>query len=464
MELGLTALLAALLAIAAGCAQDDPSSASPPATAAPAAAGEGAGEGEGEEATDLPPRAAVGEGEGEGEGAAQAPQAPGPDLDCAEDGCLLEATRGDELDAAGLQPFLQPGVQIRNGYSIWAVRYRTDGRDSLATVTVPFPVDPPPGGYGVVANNHGTTGVDDLCALTGTVYGVGLAGLFGAQGAIGVATDYPGIGTSGVHPYLVSEVEGRASLDAIRAAMNLARWLDVEVSDRAAAVGLSQGGHATLAAAAEHAAGWASEVDMRAFGLTAPASVFLEHWQAGLAFSGPHMPFHAMLIHAWAEHYGHAGPALWSAPLMDGQGDDDVADVLATACLGYPPGAGIGDRLPDAPDLLFSPGFLAAYQAGAWGEKYALFGNGFAANRVVPFAQSAPIGIWQGDADGTVPKQATDGLVAALRAGGMEIEYTIVPGGGHTDTAFGFVASAERATDESIAWIVGHLYAEEAGP
>jgi hypothetical protein len=35
------------------------------------------------------------------------------------------------------------------------------------------------------------------------------------------ATDYPGLGTPGVHAYLMGESEGRAVLDSVRAARNL---------------------------------------------------------------------------------------------------------------------------------------------------------------------------------------------------------------------------------------------------
>jgi pimeloyl-ACP methyl ester carboxylesterase len=269
-----------------------------------------------------------------------------------------------------------------------------------------------------------------------------------------VASDYPGIGTEGVHPYLVSEVEGRAALDAVRAAQNLARWRGVTVSDRAAVVGLSQGGHATLAAAAEHATGWASEVDVRAFGVTAPASVFLEQWQAGLAFEGPHMRFHALVVYAWADHYEHDGPTPWN-PVVAPQ----IDEIMGSACLFQPEGATLSERLPSSPQALLSAPFLTAYESGRWGDDFAAFGEAFAANRIIAFDQTAPIGIWQGDADDVVPKSATDGLVDELRAGGMEIEYTVVPGGGHGDTAFGFVAQDERATEQSVAWTLKRLYA-----
>ena len=53
----------------------------------------------------------------------------------------------------------------------------------------------------------------------------------------------------------------------------------------------------------------------------------------------------------------------------------------------------------------------------------------------------------------------TDQLVAALRLGGMVIDYQVVPGGTHLTTAFGVLARKDLRTDESIAWLRAHLNA-----
>ena len=36
-----------------------------------------------------------------------------------------------------------------------------------------------------------------------------------------VATDYPGLGTEGIHPYLIGESEARSVLDSVRAAREM---------------------------------------------------------------------------------------------------------------------------------------------------------------------------------------------------------------------------------------------------
>jgi dipeptidyl aminopeptidase/acylaminoacyl peptidase len=78
---------------------------------------------------------------------------------------------------------------------------------------------------------------------------------------------------------------------------------------------------------------------------------------------------------------------------------------------------------------------------------------GFDANRIGPYAQTAPLSIWQGDSDITVLLEDTTELVRALENGGVTVEYHIVLGGEHLTTAFGFGAQNQKATQESIAWV-----------
>ncbi len=58
-----------------------------------------------------------------------------------------------------------------------------------------------------------------------------------------VATDYPGLGTPGPHPYLIGESEGRAVLDSVRAARAIEK---AHAGKRFVVWGHSQGGHAAL--------------------------------------------------------------------------------------------------------------------------------------------------------------------------------------------------------------------------
>lgn len=390
-------------------------------------------------------------GEGEGEGDSDVVIV---DESCAVDGCLRAVSDLGAFDREALTPFVAATVHLDNGYRVFTIEYATDGRSSTATVTLPIDLegDAPDDGFAVVVNAHGTVGLDDACRLSGTVSGSGLAGLFGARGSIGVAPDYVGLGTAGLSPYLDTESEGAAVLDGIRAATNLARLEGVAVNGRSAVVGLSQGGHAVLAAAAMHD-DYAPELDVRAFGATAPANVYEEQWRPGLTFAGPHVAFYAMLAWSWSREAGVADDvdrAIWAVDV-----EDSIDDIMAGTCVWSPTFTNelvLETVLGDEPRAVFSAEFIDAFTSGDWG-RFGFMRDRFAQNRVVPFVQSAPLRIWQGTADTVVLPSMTEALVDDLRAGGVDVEFTVVDGGTHIDTAFGFVAFEERATAESVGWI-----------
>jgi len=375
------------------------------------------------------------------------------DPSCIVDGCLRSVTAVADYDRNTVLSFLEAGLSIDHGYSVFAIRFFTDGAESTATVTLPFGPNaaPPARGWHVVGNNHASVGLADGCALTGSAAGIGLAGLFGARGAIGVAVDYPGLGTPGDHPYLVTRSQATSALDGLRAATQLARQRGLPISGRYAMVGLSQGGHATIGAASMHAQ-YAPELDVRAFGATAPATLWPRPFQQGINVSGPHHVFYAMLLYAWSRHYMWPGPELWSATFA---AQADL--IMSSACLFAPVGVPtLFNLVPQTPAALYHPDLITAFASGVF-TGYPHIAQGFDTNRVRPYVQTAPLRIYQGDADTTVLEPDTREVVDALRGGGVMVDYVVVPGGSHTDVAFGYLAYRERRTDESIAWVRGLL-------
>ena len=109
----------------------------------------------------------------------------------------------------------------------------------------------PKGANKIVAWAHGTAGLADQCAPSAQPnlypdssynnYADTVASYL-TQGWTVTATDYPGLGTPGVHPYLVGDSEGRAVVDSVRAARNL----NMSLSNAWAVAGHSQGGQAAL--------------------------------------------------------------------------------------------------------------------------------------------------------------------------------------------------------------------------
>jgi hypothetical protein len=182
----------------------------------------------------------------------------------------------------------------------WAVLYRSTGRDGSSVPVSGLVLAPEPAssrdGYPVIAWGHGTTGLADACAPSRDGAESGgfepLVELVRA-GFVVTATDYEGLGTRGIHPYLVGVSEGRSILDSIRAAHALP---EARAGQRAAVLGISQGGHAALWAG-ELAAGYAPELDI-----------------AGVVAASPPMDLRA--VQRTVLGRGDAGQAAWLESLM----------------------------------------------------------------------------------------------------------------------------------------------------
>lgn len=117
----------------------------------------------------------------------------------------------------------EPVVGAPNGASAFRILYRSMGLKGEPTAVSVLVVVPggtsPEGGRPIVAWAHPTSGVVQRCAPSLARHkfdGIqGLAKMIG-RGYVVVATDYPGLGTGGTHPYLVGVSEARAVIDSVR--------------------------------------------------------------------------------------------------------------------------------------------------------------------------------------------------------------------------------------------------------
>ena len=151
-----------------------------------------------------------------------------------------------------------PGSLIRSepmmfapaGAQAYRVLYRSVGMRgepiAVSGVIVVPPGPAPAAGRPIVAWAHPTTGVVPHCAPSLAIFVfqqmAGLRQLI-EQGAVVAATDYPGLGTAGPHPYLVGDSEARAVIDSVRVARSLPGVGD---GNSFAVWGHSQGGQASL--------------------------------------------------------------------------------------------------------------------------------------------------------------------------------------------------------------------------
>jgi pimeloyl-ACP methyl ester carboxylesterase len=205
-----------------------------------------------------------------------------------------------------VQPWPVQGIYRANVYKML---YRSRGLKNepiavSASVIVPQ-FAAPPTGRPVIAWAHPTTGVDPRCAptLSETPFD-SIAGLtqFVADNAVVVATDYPGMGVAGVHPYLIGESAGRAVLDSIRAVRQMTQ-LQGQLGPWNALWGHSQGGHAVLWAGQLHAQ-YAPELRLSGIAAAAPATNLAELLDDDASTAAGKILV-AMALHSWRQVFGY---------------------------------------------------------------------------------------------------------------------------------------------------------------
>ncbi|MFC7450837.1 lipase family protein [Rhodococcus daqingensis] len=297
----------------------------------------------------------------------------------------------------------------------------TDHRGAPATSTgaVYLPPGPAPlGGWPVVSYAHGTVGVADYCAPST----VGLQRIESdylaswlARGYAVVATDYLGLGTPGVLPYLDGKAAAHSVIDMVRAA----RTTDTGIAPRWMVIGLSQGGHAALLTA-RLATAYAPDLDYRgAVALGPPSSL-----DQLFPFGGPGFP-----------NLGLRGLTVFSLYTIVGlrsvRPDLDLDGYLS------PRGAelaGLAERLCTIE--------LAPHVRGVQvGELFARsLGTGEVRSALTEYlgvptsGYDRPVFIGHGVVDTVVPIVLTLTLVGDLQRSGTDVRFVAYPGVGHPDT------------------------------
>ncbi len=314
------------------------------------------------------------------------------------------------------------------------------GEPIAVSAVVVVPTKPPPGGdRAIVAWAHPTTGVARKCAPSLLLDAVmptiiGLGDLV-ERGYVVVATDYPGLGTAGQHPYLVGLSEGRAVLDSVRAARAL-----TGAGNRFAVWGHSQGGHAALWAG-ELAATYAPELDLVGIAAAAPASELAALFDDDLATAAGQV-LTALSLWSWSHVY-----------------ETSLSSVVLPAAV-KPVGQIGGQCVSGFVDLLVD--------ASAFGEITHGFLKGDP-TRILPWstylAQSTPgnhAGKWppvfiaQGSADTVVDPPVTTDFAIKLCNQGVAVRYFPVPGATHD-------VIANVSAKSAIAW-VGDRFADRLAP
>jgi pimeloyl-ACP methyl ester carboxylesterase len=329
-----------------------------------------------------------------------------------------------------------PGTLIRStpiaapsGAKAWKVLYHSrsvDGQDIAVSGVVVVPSGAAPkGGRPVVTWGHGTTGLADQCApskQTDAASQVPFVEQLVDAGYAVAATDYEGLGTPGVHPYLVGESEGRSVLDAARAARALNA---AGASDRVLIAGHSQGGQSALFAG-ELASSYAPELDVLGVAAAAPAAD-VEHILPLAAAIDGGAGYLAMGIQGFHAAYPDADPASVLAPDAEAK-----SEAATTQCAGEVMDAfrGVSGSAVLAHDPLSIPSLQQLLHENSAGNRPA----------------GAPLLVVQGTADTTIPQALTDAFDAKACAAGDTVDYRTYDGATHASV----IAAAQ---DDVVAWM-----------
>lgn len=307
------------------------------------------------------------------------------------------------------------------------------------TVFVPAGRQVPPGGWPVIVYGHPTTGVDPDCAPSRSPHLLGASATVEALvagGYVVAVPDYQGLGVSdSAHPYLEPTTAGHNVIDAVRAT----RRLVPDVSDRWAAVGLSQGGQAVWAAnelAGQYGAGLtllgtvslSPPTDLTGLAIAAGAGTLTEQQQGALQ----------LLLYSLQREHPHFN--------LDDYRRGVVADKweLLSSC----DSGSVGERVAAIDAITADDLRPAGPQAQATLEA-------FLRERGLPRQPaSAPMMVVFGGRDDFLPEPWTRGALTAACGMGDVIDIVFQPDKGHHDLdvsmAFGWLAgrfAGQPATD-----------------
>jgi acetyl esterase/lipase len=350
-------------------------------------------------------------------------------------------------------PAGRPGDVIRSeamsglpaGTQGWRVLYLSTGMGGqpVAVSGAVFAPEgaPPAEGRKVVAWAHGTSGIVPSC---GPSVSDADGGLFArvpstaemiAAGYVIAATDYPGLGTPGVHPYLVGSSEGYAVLDSVRAARNLA---ESGAGTDFVVWGHSQGGHAALFTA-QLAPQYAPDLKLQGVAAAAPATELAELFQRDLDEAvGKVLTSFAVV--SWSKVYPGASLDQVLVPVAR-----PLVSEIAEGCI-----------LTDAQEVAEAPLVLELRLGFVGNDPTSVqpWKDLFAENTPGTGPLAPPLFVAQGEADTVVWPDVTEGFVKAHCDAGTVVHLQTYAGVDH------FGVRTASAPDV-LAWVAGRFSGAE---
>ncbi|MEV0279421.1 lipase family protein [Streptomyces sp. NPDC050610] len=315
----------------------------------------------------------------------------------------------------------------------WHIKYRSTtakGAPNTVSGTVLVPTDGSPGPRPLITYAVGTVGLADSCAPSagfprGTTAEADLIQLLTLRGWAVAVTDYEGLGTPGVHTYTVGPAEGRAVLDAARAAERLP-GTGLSKDTPVGIMGYSQGGQASGWAAELHAS-YAPELNVKG---TAAGGVPADLLKVA---AHNHGSTGAGLVLMSAIGQNAAFPELRLDAYLNERGRRYV-DLMKRSCVAIDTVAGLFREMSDVTvrDPLRRPAWQRALHASDLGAR----------------APDRPVYLYHGTADQLIPYAVGDRLRADWCARRAAVAWRPIPLGEHVAGAIsGSVPAANWLAD-----------------
>jgi acetyl esterase/lipase len=359
-------------------------------------------------------------------------------------GSFYQASEQETAGPPGTLIRQEPMSGAPDGAAAYRILYRsTDPQGTPIAVSgvIIVPRGPAPeGGRPIIAWAHPTTGIVPRCAPSLAMFIFQqIAGSrdMVERGYIIAATDYPGLGAAGPHPYLVGDSEARAVIDSVRAARQLA---GAESSDRYAVWGHSQGGQAALFTGLISSS-YAPELRLVGVAAAAPATDLATLMTDDLNTTGGRN-LTAMTVWSWSRVFGAPIDSVVAPAAMP------AVDRLATECIESIFDIVMRDRTskPLAQDFLTvtNPAVLEPWHSL------------LVRNTPGTLPSAIPVFLAQGSTDGLVRPAVTRAYMERLCAGGSRVRMLVMPNVNH-----GF--AGRDSASAAVGWITDR-FAGQAAP
>jgi alpha-beta hydrolase superfamily lysophospholipase len=313
----------------------------------------------------------------------------------------------------------------------WRVIYETTGLNGAPRTVSGLIVVPdgkaPPGGRPVVSWAHPTTGIAESCGPSASRNRYALIPDLSsmiARGYVVAATDYPGLGTPGIHPYLIGVSEARSVIDIVRAAR---KFPTAAASSRYVAWGHSQGGQAVLFVD-QIAASYAPELQLLGAVAVAPPTQLKDNLHDVIATDSGRVLASYTLV-AWSQ--------LYDTPLVDvtRRGSRPIIRLVAKQCaLTFLTGSAVMLTAKLLSANMVLPSF---WTSDTWVDAAR-------ENSPDPSRMRAPLLVAQGTQDHLVLPSFTAAFVRTACASGARVDLLHIDGGSHFWAGVDSAAFAEN--------------------